>query len=69
MKYFKIDKTELWTSGDTATLNTETMKWEPAKPELLQPNFKEWFIHTILRKHFSFGQPFCVICGYGKLKD
>lgn len=71
MNYFEVDKTELWTSDDTAVLNSETMKWEPAKPELMYAEFslsglKEWFVHTVLKKHFSYGQPYCVMCGYGK---
>lgn len=66
MKYIKIRKDELYTSTDSAILNPKTMKWEPAKPELLYPNLKELFIHKILRKHFSFGQPYCVMCGYAE---
>ncbi len=68
MKYINIRKDEIYTSGDTATLNTETMQWEPAKPLLLRPNLKEWFIHFVLRKHFTYGQPYCVVCGYVESK-
>jgi hypothetical protein len=66
MRYIKIRKDELYTSSDCATLNTKTMLWEPAKPELYSCNLKEWFIHYILRKHFTFGQPYCVVCGYAQ---
>ena len=67
MRYIKIRKDELYTSSNSAVLNTSTMKWEPAKPELYNCNIKEWFIHYILRKHFTFGQPYCVVCGYAEL--
>lgn len=67
MKYIKIRKDEIYTSSDTATLDTSTMQWKPATPELYPCNLKEWFIHTVLRKHFSFGQPYCVVCGYAEL--
>lgn len=68
MKYIKIRKDELWTFNESATLNLSTGQWEPAKPELLSPNLKEWFSHNILRKHFSYGQPYCVMCGYAEGK-
>ena len=66
MKYIKIRKDEVWTDGSTVTLNAETMQWEPATPERYSMNLKEWFVHNILRKHFSFGQPYCVVCGYAE---
>ena len=65
MKYIKIRKDEVWTSGDSAILNSD-MEWEPAKPELLHPSLKEWFIHSVLKKHFTVGQPYCVMCGYSE---
>ena len=43
------------------------MNWEPAKPELYSCNLKEWIIHNIFRKHFTFGQPYCVVCGYSEV--
>ena len=67
MRYIKIRKDELYTIKDSAVLNTKTMKWEPVKPELYHCNLKEWFIHNILKKHFTFGQPYCVVCGYAEL--
>lgn len=66
MKYIKIRKDTIYTAGDTATLNSRTMQWEPARPMLYSPNPKEWFVHAVLRKHFSFGQPYCVVCGYAE---
>lgn len=66
MKYIKVRKDEIYTFGDTATLDTSTMQWKPATPELYSCNLKEWFIHAVLRKHFSFGQPYCVVCGYAE---
>ena len=66
MRYIKVNKTEIYTSGDCATLNLSTGNWEPAKPELYSCNPKEWFIHNILGKHFTFGQPYCVVCGYAE---
>lgn len=67
MKYIKIRKDELYTSENCAIFNTNTNEFEPARPELYYCNLKEWFIHTILRKHFTFGQPYCVVCGYAEL--
>jgi len=69
MKYIKIKKDEIYTSKNVAILDTSTMKWKPSKPELHSCNLKEWFIHAVLRKHFSFGQPYCVVCGYAELKN
>ena len=39
---------------------------EPARPCLLSPNLKERFVHW-LGFHFSFGQPYCVVCGKKKI--
>ena len=66
MKYIKIKKDEIYTSENNAVLDTKTGKWLPAKPELLHPSLKERFIHAILRKHFTFGQPYCVMCGFAE---
>lgn len=66
MKYIQIRKDELWTDSQTTRLNSKTMQWEPARPELYWPNFKERFIHW-LGYHFTFGQPYCVVCGYAEL--
>lgn len=66
MKYINIRKDELWTSDSSAVLDTKTGQWMPARPELCPMNLKEWFIHTILGKHFTFGQPYCVACGYAE---
>lgn len=67
MKYIKVRKDEVWSDEGVATLDTKTMRWLPAYPELLSPNLKEWFVHTILRKHFTYGQPYCVMCGYSEV--
>ena len=69
MKYIKIRKDEVYTSSNSASLNVKTGEWEPAKPELYSCNVKEWFIHNVLGKHFTFGQPYCVVCGYAELKS
>lgn len=72
MKYIKISN-KIYRCPNTQTLETNFIggfvdtQWVETRPELLQPNLKEWFIHTFLRKHFSFGQPFCVVCGYAEL--
>ena len=63
----KINKKIIYTDSNVATLNTSTMNWEPTSPLLYKPNIKEWFTHNILRKHFTFGQPYCVVCGYEEL--
>lgn len=68
MKYIKVSK-KVYRSSKTQSLETSYVgghidsQWVAAKPELLQPNLKERFIHSVLRKHFSFGQPYCVVCG------
>ena len=69
MKYIKIRKDEAWVDGDVLTLKSGDTQWRPSKPELLYPNLKEWFIHNIMRKHFTFGQPYCVVCGYSEDKS
>ena len=69
MRYIKIKKNTLYTDINTATLNRNTGNFEPAKPELYEPDLKEWVIHNVFRRHFSFGQHFCVVCGYEELKD
>jgi hypothetical protein len=68
MRYIKIKKDEVYTMSDSATLNTKIGQWEPTKPALYSCNLREWFVHNILRKHFTFGQPYCVVCGYAELK-
>jgi len=60
MKYIKVLERD-YLSPDSA-ISKDGKHWEPAKPELLSPNLKERFIHW-RGKHFSFGQPYCVICG------
>lgn len=68
MKYIKVTN-KIYRSPNTQTLETDYVgghidsRWVNARPELLSPNLKEWFMHAILRKHISFGQPYCVICG------
>lgn len=36
--------------------------WQDAKPDLYRPGIIEAIQHK-LGKHWSYGQPFCVICG------
>lgn len=62
MKYIKVIE-DLYVSDDCLQQNNENGKWEKARPVLYTPNLKEWFIHYILGKHFTFGQPYCVVCG------
>lgn len=72
MKYIKVSN-KIYRDPNTQVLETNYIGghidsvWVQARPELLQPNIKEWFLHNILRKHFSFGQPFCVVCGKKEL--
>ncbi len=61
MKYIKVNNLS-YISPNTAA-STDGKNWLPLRPELYHPNLKEWFIHYVLRKHFTFGQPFCVVCG------
>lgn len=62
-KYIQVNEKELYTLQNHAVLNMRTGKWEPASPELYSPSIKEWFTHNILGQHFTFGQPYCVVCG------
>ncbi len=65
-RYIQIRKDEIYTDSSAATLDTSTMTWQRARLEMYQCNLKEWIIHNILRKHFTFGQPYCVVCGYAE---
>lgn len=58
---FKVTD-EIWLSSSTA-VDMGNGNWQRARPELLSPNLAEWFRHTILRQHFSWGQPYCIVCG------
>ncbi len=68
MKYIKVSK-KIYRIPNTAVLETNYIgghidsRWVKARPELLETNLKERFIHSVLRKHFTFGQPYCVVCG------
>lgn len=62
MKYIKVTE-KIYTSPNSAYQDKVTGNWFPATPELYSPNLREWFIHNIQRKHFSWGQPYCVVCG------
>lgn len=66
MKYINIRKDEVYTDANTVYLDSSTGKFIPAKPMLYSPDLKEWIIHNIFRKHFTFGQPYCVVCGYAE---
>lgn len=64
-KYIKIKK-EIWASSDVSTQQLGSGEWLPTNPQLLHPTLIERFIHGILRKHFTYGQPYCVMCGYSE---
>lgn len=68
MKYIEVTK-EIYTMSDCASQNTKTGVWEPMTPSLYDCNLKEWFIHNVLKKHFTFGQPYCVVCGCKQVKE
>lgn len=59
MKYINVSD-EIYTDPNVGYRTPTGFK--PATPEALSPNLKEWFIHYVLRKHFTFGQPYCVVC-------
>ena len=61
MKYIKVTDKK-YVDPNVGTLNKKG-QWVNGQPELYPPNLIEWFKHDILGRHFSFGQPFCVICG------
>jgi len=59
MKYIKvIDK--IYTDPNVAKCS-DGINWKPATPLPYPCNLWEWFVHK-LGFHFSFGQPFCVVC-------
>lgn len=72
MREMKVSK-KIYRDNNVQTLETRYIggsidsQWVYARPELLKPDIKEWFIHYILRKHFSYGQPFCIVCGRAEL--
>lgn len=41
MKYIQIRKDEIWTSGNTASLNPKTLEWEPLAPDFYRMNLRE----------------------------
>jgi hypothetical protein len=51
----------LYTDPNTQ-VSRDGKHWEPARPLLYSPNLIEKIKHT-LGSHWSYGQPFCVICG------
>lgn len=59
MKYIKVGQNQ-YVSPNVQILQRDG--WQKASPELLEPNLWERFIH-FLGYHFSFGQPYCVVCG------
>lgn len=62
-KYIKVRKDEIYTAENVAILNAYTEQWETARPELYDCNLFEAIQHK-LGYHFSFGQPYCVVCGF-----
>lgn len=51
---------EIYTDPSTARA-TPDGKYVPATPEPYEPNFIEGLLHRFGR-HFTFGQPYCVVC-------
>lgn len=60
MRYIQVTAQD-YLSPDSAT-SRDGKHWEAAKPMLLFPNLRERFIHW-RGNHFTFGQPYCVVCG------
>ncbi len=67
MQYIEVKET-IYTDPNVSS-SRDGKHWHPATPERLSPNLKEWFIHSIMRKHFTFGQPYCVVCGREQLTN
>lgn len=67
--YISIKTDEIWTSSVSATFDCDKGVWERSRPMLYDPNSWEWFEHSMLGRHFSFGQPYCVVCGYAEAKQ
>lgn len=62
MKIIEVFNTPATIEG--ASVQVRPGVWQGAKPELIEPmNVKEWWYHTVRKKHISYGQPYCVICG------
>lgn len=55
----------LFTSSETMVRNPDGT-WSQAKPLLYTPSILERIKHA-LGKHWSYGQPFCVVCGKEKI--
>ena len=66
MKYIQVTN-EFYTIPNASGQDPKTGKLTPIRPELYDCNLKEWIIHNIMKKHFTFGQPYCVVCGKCKL--
>ena len=60
-KHIKVTN-EVCTSMDTAYYSSEKNGWLPASPEPYPTTIFEWIDHNILGRHFTFGQPYCVVC-------
>ena len=60
MEFFEV-KNKIYTSPDDLDCR-DGEHWEPAKPVLYSPNIFDRIRHAF-GKHWSWGQPFCVICG------
>jgi hypothetical protein len=58
MKMIKVTN-EIYTDHNSSYKSGKA--WIPATPEPLYPNLYESIIHT-LGFHFTFGQPYCVVC-------
>ena len=65
MKIIKVEN-EIYKDPNTAVHIDG--KWENATPEAYEPNLIEKIRHNVLRQHFTFGQPYCVVCLKKELK-
>jgi hypothetical protein len=65
MKYIKV-ASHIYTDPNVAIQNNGLGRWEAARPELLETNLWERLVHRFY-SHFTFGQPFCVVCGRAEL--
>lgn len=64
-KIIKV-KNEIYTDPNTAI--KVNGQWKEAHPEPYYTNILEKIQHDIFRQHFTFGQPYCVVC-LKKLKE
>ena len=69
MRYIEVKKTTYHFKDVHHRVDTGLGEmWVGVVPDKMEfewsyDGIKEWFIHDVLKKHFTYGQPYCVMCG------